>query len=150
MAHGIFVGIGNKARRAIKLLVGVKDKARRITKVYVGVNDVAQLCYEAIKVTVSYVTSLTASYTTKEIWFGDKYSLPTITPSNSSREDFWFKPDATAKNDSKKKYIDYPWCAYADANSSVYKSYGYSQDLLAKHWNETGRAAGYSKGDVAS
>lgn len=150
MAKKFYRGINNKATEMKKFYIGVGNKAKRVVKMYIGIDNVAKICYELAKVTISYVTNLTSSFTSKTIYIGHKYPIPTITPSNSNREDFWFKSDATAKNDSKKKYIDYPWCAYADANPNVYKLYGYSQDMLAKHWNETGRAVGYSKGDVAS
>lgn len=150
MAKKFYIGVQDKAHQMKKGYIGIDGKARQIKKIYIGINNIAKLCYERIKTKITYLSNLTLSFNTKEIYSGEKYLLPSITPTNSNREDFWFKSDATAKNDSKKKYIDYPWCAYADANSSVYNSYGYSQDMLAKHWNETGRAAGYSKGDAAS
>ena len=149
MAKNIYIGIANKAHQIAKGFIGIDNKARRIKKIYIGVNNIAKLCYNAL-VTISYVTSLTANYTSKEMWLYDKYSLPTLTPTNSNRVDFWFDPSATAKNDSKKKYIDYPWCAYADANSSVYSSYGYAQDLLAKHWDTTGASKNLSLGTVTT
>lgn len=150
MAKKFYRGINNKATEMKKFYIGVGNKAKRVVKMYIGIDNVAKICYELTKVTISYVTNLTSSFTSKTIYIGDKYTVPTITPSNSNREDFWFKSDATAKNDSKKKYIDYPWCAYADANPNIYQLYGYSQDMLAKHWNEIGRAIGLSKGDAAS
>lgn len=51
-------------------------------------------------------------------------------------------------NDETKKYIDYPWCAYADANPSLYTTYGYAEDLLAKHWDSTGAKKGLALGGI--
>ena len=106
------------------------------------------LCYRLTN-KVFYSTSLTASFTEKEIAPGQQYGSFPIS-SKSGRVDFWFDTTTTAKKDSKKKYIDYPWCAYADRNPELYNSYGYAQDLLAKHWYETGSSAGLKTGTLTA
>lgn len=141
-----YVGVEDGANYLKKIYVGVHDVARRIVKGYVGVDGVARLCY-LLATKVKYVTALSASFTEKIVPIGQAYrDFPIAT--NSNRVDFWFDPAATAKNDKKKKYVDYPWCAYADANPSVYASYGYSQDLLAKHWDTTGASQKLSLGSI--
>lgn len=131
-----YVGVEDGANYLKRLYVGINDVARRIVKGYVGVDGVARLCY-LLATKVKYVTSLTASFTEKVVPVGQPYGSFPIT-AEDNRVDFWFDPTATAKYDSQKKYVDYPWCAYADANATVYDSYGYAQDLLAKHWDTTG------------
>ena len=143
-----YVGVEDGANYLKRLYVGINDVARRIIKGYVGVDGVARLCY-LLATRVKYQTELTASFAEKIIPVGQAYGAFPIA-ANNNRIDFWFNSTATAKNDTKKKYVDYPWCAYADANPSVYASYGYSQDLLAKHWYETGAAAGLSLGIITS
>ena len=148
MAKKFYIGIENKARKMIKGYIGINGKARRIKKIYIGVNNIARLCYEKIKVKVTYLSNLTLSFKSKDIYPEEEYTFPTVTPSNSNRQDFWFYPESTAKKDSSKKYIDYPWCAYADANAEAYNKCKYVQDKLAMHWLSTGKSKGYSKGDL--
>lgn len=125
---------------------------RKVKKVYVGdENGIARLCYNGIA-TVTYQTNskLTLSTTSKDILILNKYGTLPISKA-SARVDFWFKnPNATTKHDSTKKYIDNPWCLYADANPNVYNSYGYNKDLLAQHWNDTGSKNNYSLGSITS
>lgn len=141
-----YVGVEDGANYLKRLYVGINDVARRIVKGYVGVDGVARLCY-LLATKVKYQTALTTSFTEKIVPIGQTYGAFPIT-ANSNRVDFWFDPTATAKNDKKKKYVDYPWCAYADANPSVYASYGYSQDLLAKHWDTTGASKKLDLGSI--
>lgn len=141
-----YAGVEDGASYLKRLYVGINDTARRIIKGYVGVDGIARLCY-LLATKVKYVTSLTASFTEKVVPVGQPYGSFPIT-AKDNRVDFWFDPTATAKNDKKKKYVDYPWCAYADANPSIYSSYGYSQDLLAKHWDTTGASKKLSLGSI--
>lgn len=151
MAANMYRGIKNIARIFKRMYIGVNNKARPIRKAYIGIDGIARLCFETQKVIVSYVTSLTSSFSSKTVYVGDLYpTSPTVTPANSNRVDFWFPANATAKKSTSKKYIDYPWYAYADANSDLYTKYGYAEDLLAKHWNETGKSKGLSLGDAAT
>lgn len=141
-----YAGVEDGASYLKRLYVGINDVARRIIKGYVGVDGVARLCY-LLATRVKYQTALTISFAEKIVPIGQPYGdFPIAT--NSNRVDFWFDPATTAKNDKKKKYVDYPWCAYADANPSVYASYGYSQDLLAKHWDTTGASQKLSLGSI--
>lgn len=120
---------------------------RKVKKVYVGdENGIARICYNGLA-TITYKTNLDTTFTTKDVLILDKYGSMPIT-ADSARVDFWFKPNSVAKKDSSKKYIDYPWCAYADANPSLYSSYGYKEDRLAKHWNEVGRSGNYDLGCI--
>lgn len=150
MAKGFYVGVDNKARKAKKMYVGVDGKARKIKKVYIGVDGKARLCYSSsTAVKVTYSSSKTLSFTSKTINSDDVYGLlPTITPDIANITSFWFLPDATAAKDSSKKYIDYPWCAYADAHSDLYSAYGYAQDRLAKHYEEHGYSEGRATGSI--
>ena len=141
-----YAGVEDGASYLKRLYVGINDVARRIIKGYVGVDGVARLCY-LLATRVKYQTELTASFAEKIIPVGQAYGAFPIA-ANNNRIDFWFNSTATAKNDKKKKYVDYPWCAYADANPSVYASYGYSQDLLAKHWDTTGASQKLSLGSI--
>lgn len=112
---------------------GTKSLIRKLKVVKDGVTTIPYALPE-----VTFSSSLLSNTTKKDVLMGDTYgTFPTLT-ANSNRVDFWFTTDAVAKNDSNKKYIDYPWCAYADANSSLYNSYQYKEDLLAKHWATTG------------
>lgn len=141
-----YVGVEGGANHLKQIYVGVHDMAHRVIKGYVGVNGVARLCYLLIT-KVKYQTTLTMSFTEKIVSIGQAYGAFPITV-NSDRVDFWFDPASTAKYDKNKKYVDYPWCAYADANPSVYTSCGYSQDLLAKHWDITGASEELSLGSI--
>lgn len=141
-----YVGVEDGANYLKRLYVGINDVARRIIKGYVGVDGIARLCY-LLATRVKYETALTTSFTEKIAPVGQPYGSFPIT-AKDNRVDFWFDPTATAKHDSKKKYVDYPWCAYADANATVYDSYGYAQDLLAKHWDTTGASQKLSLGTI--
>lgn len=141
-----YVGVEDGANYLKRLYVGINNTARRIIKGYVGVDGVAKLCY-LIVTKVSYITSLTASFTEKVIPLHQPYGDFPIT-GKSGCIDFWFDSTATAKHDSKKKYFDYPWCAYADQNPALYGTYGYAQDLLAKHWYETGKSKKLNTGTL--
>ena len=147
MARKIYRGINNRANEMKRFYIGVGNKARRAIKIYVGIDDIARLCYKSVRVTISYITNLKASFTSKVIYTGEKYIVPTISPANSQREDFWFDPSATAKHDKSKKYIDYPWCAFADINSYAYEECGYAQDLLAQHYRRYNKT---DNGDITS
>ena len=143
MAKRVYIGVNDKARRVKRVYLGINNIARKVKKIYIGVGNVARLCYTAF-VNVTYKSSKALSFTSKEVEPETAYgAFPTISqtiPSGcSGRVDFWFHPNATAKYDSSKKYIDYPWCAYADAHPDLYSQYGYAQDLLAKHWYTDGR-----------
>lgn len=149
MAKGFYVGVDNKARKAKKMYVGIDGKARKIKKVYIGVDGKARLCYTLTSsVKVTYSSSKTLSFTSKTIDTGTKYPIPSITPVDAVRADFWVQSGATAKNDSSKKYADYPWCVYADAHPDVYNTYGYAQDRLAKHYWENGASEGRTLGGI--
>lgn len=146
MATKIYSGINDVAQQNTKLYVGIDNIARRIKKVYIGVNNIAKLCYGTL-IKVFYNTSLSTTFSSKEIYPGEKYGdFPIKT--NSNRVDFWFYENDTAKRDKNKKYIDYPWCAYADKIDDVYYTYGYAQDKLAQHWHEIGKASGFPLGGV--
>lgn len=141
-----YAGVEDGASYLKRLYVGINDTARRIIKGYVGVDDVARLCY-LLATKVKYQSAQTMLFAEKIVPIGQPYGDFPIAE-NSNRVDFWFDPAATAKNDKNKKYVDYPWCAYADANPSVYASYGYSQDLLAKHWDITGESQKLDLGGI--
>lgn len=150
MAKGFYVGVDNKARKAKKMYVGVDGKARKIKKVYIGVDGKARLCYSSGEmVVITYSSSLSLSYTSKTVEVGKAYGAFPLT-ANSNRVDFWFESGAKAKKDSSKSYANYPWCAYADANSDLYSAYGYDQGRLAQHWNERGASEGRSLGGVTA
>lgn len=46
MAKGLYIGVGDKARKVKKIYVGVGDKARKVKKAYIGVNGVARVFYK--------------------------------------------------------------------------------------------------------
>jgi hypothetical protein len=154
MAKRVYIGVNDKARRVKKIYTGINNVARKVKKIYVGVGNIARLCYTAF-VNVTYTSKKTLSFSTKEVEPGTAYgTFPTL-PAPPAKEDgaggrvdFWFDPKATAKYDSSKKYIDYPWCAYADANPDLYSSYGYKKDLLASHWNTSGITGNRALGGI--
>lgn len=149
MAKGIFSGIDNVAQKGKKAYIGIDGIARKVKKMYIGVENIARLCYQAF-IKVTYQSDLDMSFTEKEIEEeGDVYGDFPIT-SDSNRVDFWFHPETLATNDPGKKYVDYPWCAYADLYSDLYQQMGYREDYLAQHWNENGISEGRSLGTLTS
>lgn len=146
MSKKIYVGVNNKAQRVKKVYVGINNIAHQVKKIYIGINDTAKLVFSSF-VKVIYQSKMNLSFTEKDLIPNeDTYIFPLT--SSSDRVDFWFNLNDTAKNDSSKKYIDYPWCAYADANPNLYSAYNYNKDLLAKHWNEIGSKNNYNLGGI--
>lgn len=128
---------GNTVER---VYIDQKDSDHLLRKLYLNDGSGQTLYYALPEVT--FQSSLLSSSVKKDVLSDTAYGdFPTLT-ADSNRVDFWFTTDAVAKNDSTKKYVDYPWCAYADANSSLYSSYQYKEDLLAKHWYSTGSTSG--------
>lgn len=143
----LFKGVNNKPKEVDILRFKVNGEYKQVKKVYVGVNNIAKLCYSGVA-KVTYSSKQTLSFSTKEILISQAYGdLPTMT-ANSNYTDFWFNPNTTAKHDSSKKYVDYPWCAYADSYDTVYANYGYAQDLLTKYWTEVGKDFGHKNGTM--
>lgn len=142
-----YVGVEDGANCLKKIYVGVHDMAHRIIKGYVGVDGVARLCYLFVT-KVKYITTLSSSFIEKMVPIGQPYGDFPISE-NSNRVDFWLEnPETTARFDSSKSYKDYPWCIYADKNLELYRTYGYAQDLLAKHWDTVGANNKWSLGSV--
>lgn len=46
MAKGVYIGVGNVAKKVKKMYIGVDGKARKVKKAYIGVDGVARLFYE--------------------------------------------------------------------------------------------------------
>lgn len=122
-----------------RVYIDQKDSDHLLRKLYLNDGNEQTLYYALPEVT--FQSSLLSSPVKKDVLSDTAYGDFPSLAQNNNRVDFWFTTDAVAKNDSNKKYIDYPWCAYADANSSLYNSYQYKEDLLAKHWATTGSAS---------
>ncbi len=137
---------GDKSVKNIYLNVsGVNKRVRRL---YFHTNNTNKLCYSCPKVTFKSTLDLILGSTegkeiNKDVFTDTAYGTFPTASSNSNRVDFWCYPNATAKFDSTKKYVDNPWCIYCDANSAnsssgLYKSCGYTEDKLAEHWATEG------------
>lgn len=69
MAHGIFFGVGGKARKVPNLYIGVGGKARKVKAGWIGVGGKARLFYSSV---MDAMSSVYASRIGTELWNDDK------------------------------------------------------------------------------
>lgn len=61
MAKGMYIGVGNVARKVKKAYVGIGGVARKVKKMYIGIGGTARLCFSSGPSKVNSVTNLTHS-----------------------------------------------------------------------------------------
>lgn len=74
MAKGMYIGVGNVARKVKKAYVGIGGVARKVKKMYIGVGGVARLCFSSGARKVS-IANLTASMYAHAGVNNDNYAL---------------------------------------------------------------------------
>lgn len=70
MAHGIFFGVGGKARKVPNLYIGVGGKARKIKAGWIGVGGKARLFYSA---STSILAIMNKAYRSYAYWSSREY-----------------------------------------------------------------------------